>query len=175
MPFGLESMERIYADIVSAGHEAGFMVVPEFKLSCGSTNHPRAKKPDVVWVVARKETAVECTTPPYRVLAAFEVEGFNVPLDTMDHHVRVYRKARRKLKSEFPCYVAIYSRALHRVNYGRDAKKVEQCLQERRHQVANDRDVIEVCDGTERDWLRRASELAKRDARAWLRRISSKE
>lgn len=162
MPFPPRSFEQIHSDITEAGHAHGFVVVPQFSLAYfDAAGRRRRKKPDIVWLFAQNGHAAN-DIPPHRVVAAFEIEGFNVPLTTIDLHSKVYPRIRVALGAEVPCYVPIYSRAAHRARYGRNVEVVQQKFLERLNRAAQHQHAIEVCDGMTRDWLARAREVAGR-------------
>lgn len=163
MPFETRSKEQIYADILAAGIEAGFVVVPEFTLPYNLAGQARTKRADVAWLVPDDNTA------EYRVVAAFEVEGFDVPLTTIDLHSEVYPLIRDHLQVQFPCCVPIYSLATHRPGYGGDSELVRNCVLKRSDRATARHNVVDVCDGAQRDWLISASGVAKGLADTWLR------
>jgi hypothetical protein len=152
------SKERIYSDILAAGCQAGFVVVPEFSLRYQPVRG--RKQTDVAWIADAEDRGV------YRVVAAFEVEGFDVPLTTIDSHVRLYSRIQKTEGIEFPCYIPLYSRAIHRPNYGRSLDRVQRCLSKRSASAAKHRDVVQVCDGSVREWLVQATAKAKHLAAA---------
>jgi hypothetical protein len=169
MPLPLRSMEQTYSDVATAGHMGGFIVVPEFKLRYDLAGQRRAKKADVAWLVTHDNPAPGDDLLPYKVVAVFEVEGFDVPLATISLHSEVYPRVREHVQSEFPCYVPLYSLATHRPGYGVDnVNLVQQCVLDRQNIAAQHHNVIEVCDGAQRDWLDRAREVATTLAHAWL-------
>jgi hypothetical protein len=90
---------------------------------------------------------------PFQVVAVFEVEGFDVPLNTISLHSEVYPQVRKLLQAKFPCYVPIYTLATHRPNYGQDAELVQRCVLERQARAAQHGNSVQVCDGAQRDSL----------------------
>jgi hypothetical protein len=170
MPFPLRSIEQIYSDIATAGNEAGFVVVPEFKLHYDLAGQRHTKEVDFAWLLTRDNPAHRDDLPPYQVVAAFELEGFDVPLTTIGLHSEVYPLVRELLESEFPCYVPIYSLATHRPDYGHNVESVQQCILQRQNRAAQLHNVVEVCDGAKRDWLARANGAAGAVAHTWLQR-----
>ncbi len=147
MPFENRSKEQICSDIIAAGVGENFVVVPEFKLPYVQAGRRRTKDTDIAWLVPAEPPA------RYRVIATFEIEGFDVPLATIDFHSEVYPRVREFLGYGFPCCIPIYSQATHRRAYGHDLNLVQACIGERdiRARLNN---VVRVCDGERREWLR---------------------
>jgi hypothetical protein len=152
------SKEQIYSDILTAGCQAGFVVVPEFSLRYAAERG--RKVTDIAWIAGAEDTGV------YQVVAAFEVEGFDVPLMTIDSHARLYSRIQKAQGIEFPCCIPLYSRAIHRPDYGRNLDRVQRCLSKRSARAAEHRDVVQVCDGSVREWLIQVTAMAKRLARS---------
>jgi hypothetical protein len=161
MTFETRSKEQVYADILAAGNEAGFVVVPEFALYYSIEGKRCSKKTDVAWLSTRDDQA------EHRVVAAFEVEGFDVPLTTIDLHSEVYSLIREFLQLKFPCCVPIYSLATHRPKYGHDLELVRSCVLQRSARAAERHNVVEVCNGEHRDWLISVSKVARELAGNW--------
>ncbi len=109
----------------------------------------RTKVADVVWLVPHSYDVDEYGLPNFRVVAAFEVEGYNVPLDTIRFHLRVYRKIRARYGPVL-CYVPLYSKAIHRRDYGDDKDLVEDCIDERKYLTRYPK-LVTVCDAGARD------------------------
>ncbi len=160
MPFPLRSMEQIYSDVSAQGHNAGFIVVAEFKLPFrDDTGKMHSKEVDIVWL-RTGENAIEDHIPPYQVVAAFEVEGFDVALNTIRLHSTAYEQARQFAALDFPCYVPLYSLATHRADYGHDVDAVHRLTLARQTLAVQRHNIVNVCDGMTRDWLQAARKRA---------------
>lgn len=152
MPFPVGYKERIYADICAEGCRRNFVVVPEFKLHYHDDDGQRLGKwADIVWFSSSHEK--QKANKSYRVLAVFEIDGFNVPLETIDFYSRIYPLARTYQSSEFPCYVPLYTHATHRSGYGDDLNAVANAIALRVERAARHRNQITVCDGSQPHWL----------------------
>jgi hypothetical protein len=165
--FPTRSFEQVFTDVCGAGYKNGFTVIPEFSLAFA---HPEiaasTKKPDVAWL-ATLNAATEDVIPLHRVVAVFEVEGFNAPELTIAHHSTVYPAIWRMYGAHFPCYVPLYSLARHRPGYGANADAVNQGLLDLQGVAARHGDVIQVCDGRARPWLQNAVLEAVALANQW--------
>lgn len=157
MPFPVGYKERIYADICAEGCRRDFVVVPEFKLRYHRDGRLAGKWADIVWFSSSHEK--KKANKSFRVLAAFEIDGFDVPLETIDFYSRIYPLVRTYENSEFPCYVPLYTNATHRSGYGDNlsvvasaiALRVERAAQHRNQRT--DRSPIIVCDGSQPHWF----------------------
>ena len=165
--FPIRSFEQIFTDICGAGYENGFTVIPEFSLTFA---HPEiaasTKKPDVAWL-ATLNAANEDVIPLHRVVAVFEVEGFDAQEPTIIYHSTVYPAIWQMYGAHFPCYVPLYSLARHRPGYGGNAGAVIQGLLDLQGVAAQHGNVIQVCDGRGRPWLRNAAIDAVALANEW--------
>jgi hypothetical protein len=160
MSFPTESKEKIYSDICAAGVAANLMVVPEFKLHYQNSGQKRAKWADIAWIFSSNHLEKKNAFPHYQVVAVFEVDGFDVPLPTIELYSIVYPLVRQSCGSQFPCYVPLYSRATHRAKYGINPDVVQREIHLRRDRAAQHFENVTVCDGGQRTWLDNAAKLA---------------
>jgi len=167
LTFPLRSFEQIFTDICGAGYETGFTVIPEFPLTFA---HPKiaasTKKPDVAWL-ATLGAAREEDIPPHRVVAVFEVEGFDAPESSAVYHSTVYPAVWQMYMGHFPCFVPLYSMARHRPEYGADVGAINRGLSNWQGVAARHGNVFQVCDGRVRDWLHSAVRDATALAKEW--------
>jgi hypothetical protein len=73
---GAMTKHEVAAELVSAGHTAGFCVIPEFETRCPSG---KLRKIDIVWARRERITPGKVWTP----VAAFEIEGHDVAGDSI--------------------------------------------------------------------------------------------
>jgi hypothetical protein len=162
MPFPPETKEQIYSNICAVGIRQGFIVAPEFKLYYRRQDGPqRAKWADIVWISTRDHLEWWHNLPQYKVVAAFEVDGFDVPLPTIEFYSDVYPRIRQLCESQFSCYVPLYSKATHRPDYGLDALHVRNEVAARQSRANQHGNHVMVYDGANPNWLELAGAAAQ--------------
>jgi hypothetical protein len=128
----------------------------------------KVKVTDVAWLVPHEHALNNDGLPDFRVVAAFEVEGFDVSLETIRAHLGLYRRISRRHGALVPCYIPLYARAIHRPSYGDNSETVDRKIARRLVLLPANQNNVTVCDGRERRWLRAATATAVNLANAWL-------
>jgi hypothetical protein len=168
MPFPPESFEELFASICAAGRRKKFVVVPQFSFDYCLDGIDKVKVTDVAWLVPHEHALNNDGLPHFRVVAAFEVEGFDVSLETIRAHLGLYRRISRRHGALVPCYIPLYARAIHRPSYGDNSETVDRKIARRLVLLPANQNNVTVCDGRERRWLRAATATAVNLANAWL-------
>jgi len=169
VPFPPESFEELFSNICSAGRRNKFVVVPQFSFDYCLDGIDKVKVADVAWLVPHEHALNNDGLPHFRVVAAFEVEGFDVSPGTIRAHLMVYRRITRRYRALVPCYIPLYARAIHRPSsYGDNAETVDRKIASRLALLPANQNNVTVCDGRARGWLRTATATAVDLASAWL-------
>ncbi len=105
----MATIEEIYSQLIKEGVNRGLEVVAEFCVA------PRSqlfeKKIDVAWVRRRDEPDRFGSLRRWKIVAAFEIEGYDVPLDRLHLHTAQFRQLWEEEKERFPCVIPLYTKA----------------------------------------------------------------
>lgn len=147
----MSTIENIYASIVRTGVERGHYVVPEF---CVTTKSRLFQKYiDVVWLQPRNEPPRIGSLRRWRIVAAFEIEGYDVPIERIQIHSAQFQQLQEEEGTMFPCIVPLYTEAYHRSKSIWGNANPEPYFKERRNAATDFGGVVQVCDGRTVDWL----------------------
>ena len=93
------------------------------------------KKIDIVWGELREHPDVNKvgSLKRWKISAAFEIEGYDVPLERIEMHKAQFRRLLDDHKEDFPIFVVLYTRADHRTDpdWGDGDKRREEKLSRR--------------------------------------------
>ncbi len=110
------TIEEVYSKLIREGIQRGYEVIAEFCVSSRAQDFN--KKIDIVWV-QRRAARVDSNVGSLRqweVKAAFEIEGYNVPMDRIAMHKAQFDRLIADHTDKFPFYVVLYTRADHRTD-----------------------------------------------------------
>lgn len=151
------TIEDVYSKLIEEGIERGYKVLAEF--SVNPIDRTFNKKIDIVWSKLREQQDASRTgsLKRWKIIAAFEIEGYDVPLERIEMHKAQYRRLINDNKEDFPLFVVLYTRADHRTDpdWGdgdkRRADKLSSRITEAGHgepfQVVDGRALDEVFQG----------------------------
>lgn len=147
----MATIEDLYTRLIREGVVRNLEVVAEFCVS------PRSrlfeKKIDVAWVRKREDAARFGSFRHWQIVAAFEIEGYDVPLDRIHMHTSQFRQIWDDDSQSFPCFIPLYTRALHRADPHWGSDKPDRKIQERVEEARRLGGVVEVKDGRDLKWL----------------------
>lgn len=149
----MATIEDIYAHLIKQGVERQFNVVAEF---CAAPNSSLFEKNiDLVWLTKRipADPSRVGSLREWKIEAAFEIEGYDVPLDRIRIHSEQFKVLRADEKAEFPCYVPLYTEALHRSDPDWGSAQPEDKIEKRQNEAKNLEGVVNVCDCRNWNWL----------------------
>ncbi|RYH60870.1 MAG: hypothetical protein EON54_10645 [Alcaligenaceae bacterium] len=147
----MPTIEHIYAAVVREGVRRGHFVVPEF---CATPSSRLFQKNiDVAWLEPRDEPDRIGSLRRWRIVAAFEIEGYDVPIERIQTHSAQFEHLQADEGTRFPCIVPLYTQAHHRANptWGNAAPQTR--IAERQAAAKAAGGMVKVCDGRELDWL----------------------
>lgn len=85
----------------------------------------------------------------WRIIAAFEIEGYNVPVDRIDMHKAQFRRLLSDHKEHFPFFIVLYTRADHRKRLKWGVDDPNRDAQLARRIALNEQDeMIRIVDGS---------------------------
>lgn len=146
----MPTIEQIYATVIREGVERGHHVVPEFCVTPSSRLFQ--KNIDIAWLQPRYEPDRVGSLRRWRIVAAFEVEGYDVPIERIQIHSAQFAQLRADEGNAFPCLIPLYTEAYHRANPNWGNAAPEAHIAER-EAAAAEAGVIKVCDGRNFEWL----------------------
>jgi hypothetical protein len=147
----MSTIEEIYAAIVKEGVKRGHHVVPEFSLTPSSRLFQ--KKIDVTWLEPRDEPERLGSLRHWKIIAAFEIEGYDVPVERILVHSAQFRQIHVDEGATFPCIIPLYSRASHRSNPNWGNATPEAYIRERADAAIKSGNYVQVCDGRRLQFL----------------------
>ena len=151
----MATIEDVYSTLVREGVRREFVVVPEF---CVSTRARLfEKKIDVAWLAPRDEPSRVGSLRRWKIVAAFEIEGYDVPLDRIQMHSAQFQQIWAEEEGRFPCFVPLYTSALHRTDPHWGTGNPEPHIEKRKAEAAKWGNVVRVQDGRDLAWLREIS------------------
>jgi hypothetical protein len=112
----------------------------------------RKKAIDVAWLTPRNDPQRTGALRCWRLIAAFEIEGYNVPPARIRQHSNDFRQLYEH-EGSFPSYVFLYDEAFHRTDAQWRATNPEPHIAKRRGVAEEDKNVVQVHDGRALDWL----------------------
>lgn len=133
------TIEEVYSKLIQEGINRKYEVIPEFSVSVLSTGTAKKtyniKKIDLVWVKRRApidETKVG-SLRHWKIFAAFEIEGYNVPEQRIAMHRDQFKRLGTECHEDVPSFVVLYTLAHHRnaPNWGNGDLKRETKLKSR--------------------------------------------
>jgi hypothetical protein len=136
---------ELYAKLVRMGTDAGYAVIPEFKVRCRGR---RWKSIDLVWAKMRPKPLAgqRCESLGlWQLFATFEIEGCDVPYSRIERHVKdlsAIRTSRGATKK--PHHVVLYSKAYDR-NWD-PGLNVDEAIKRRQQLATNP--AVSVIDGS---------------------------
>lgn len=127
----MATLPEIYSALVGKGVGAGYAVIPEFRVRVEEATRIF----DLVWAkqVARPLDQPErCNMRGWDVKAVFELEGYDVPYQRLQHHAQRFSTFRNPhTRESVQAHVVLYTGALNRDDYGEDPDKVAACVNKR--------------------------------------------
>jgi len=151
------TMEEIYAAIIRAGVLRKLTVVPEFCVQ--SLDGAVKKKIDIAWLSPRNSSRRVGALRRWRLIAAFEIEGYNVPLARIRTHSEGFRQLRKDERRSFPCYVVLYNQAHHRLDPKWGVVDPTRQIVRRMNVAQECGDIAQVRDGRHPGWLKELKAL----------------
>lgn len=146
------TIEEVYSKLIRVGIQRGYEVIAEFCVN--PIDRTFNKKIDIVWSKLRKQPDANKTgsLKRWKIIAAFEIEGYDVSLERIEMHKAQHKRLIYDLKEDFPLFVVLYSRADHRTDpdWGDGDKRREEKLSRR---ITNGEQVgpVHVVDGRHLD------------------------
>lgn len=145
------TIEDVYSELIREGVGRNLHVVAEFCVA------PRSglfeKSIDIAWLRQRDDPARFGSLRRWQIVAAFEVEGYDVPFDRIQLHTSQFKQLWDEEGSEFPCFVPLYTRAFHRKDPDWGSDSPERKIQQRIDKARKLGGVIDVRDGRDMQWL----------------------
>lgn len=148
----MSTIEDIYSALIVEGVKRQLTVVPEFRVA--SRDHLFKKEIDVAWLQPRDEPSRFRSLRRWRIVAAFEIEGYNVPLKRLQRHSSEFLQLWKEEGEKFPCFVPLYTRAYHRTDAIWGSDHPERQIEQRISAAQQFGGVIEVRDGRDLQWVR---------------------
>jgi hypothetical protein len=147
----MATIEDLYSQLIREGVSRKLEVVAEFCV--GPRSRLFEKKIDVAWVRRRNDPARFGSLRRWQIVAAFEIEGYDVPLDRLQLHSSQFKQLWEEEDERFPCFIPLYTKAYHRTDpdWGSDSPecKIQQRIDEARRLGG----IINVRDGRDMQWL----------------------
>lgn len=147
----MSTIEDIYAALVREGVRRGHFVVPEFCVAPSSRLFQ--KNIDVAWLEPRDEPDRFGSLRRWKILAAFEIEGYDVPIERIQAHSAQFGHLQADEGIRFPCIVPLYTQAHHRANPTWGSATPQAKIAERQAVAEAAGGIVKVCDGRELQWL----------------------
>jgi len=148
----MSTIEEIYSALVKEGVRRKLTVVPEFCVS--SRDHLFDKKIDVAWLKPRDESARFRSLRRWKIIAAFEIEGYDVPLERLRLHSSQFRQLWAEEGERFPCLVPLYTRAYHRTDAVWGTDRPDRKIEQRTREAQRLGEIIHIRDGRALGWVR---------------------
>ena len=147
----MPTIEHIYAAVVREGVRRGHFVVPEFCVSPSSRLFQ--KNIDVAWLEPRDEPDRFGALRRWKIVAAFEIEGYDVPIARIQAHSAQFGYLQADEGTRFPCLIPLYTEAHHRANPTWGTSAPQAHIVERQAAAETAGGIVKVCDGRELHWL----------------------
>lgn len=147
----MAAIEDIYSQIIRVGVLGGLCVVPEF--SVATKGRTFKKTIDVVWLESRNDRTKVGALRRWKIVAAFEVEGYDVSAKRIQNHSLQFSELHGDEGGSFPSYVVLYNEAFHRINPNWGSSDPSKHISKRINQARTLGDVVSVKDGRQLDWL----------------------
>jgi hypothetical protein len=147
----MATIEDIYSQLIKEGVDRKLEVVAEFCVA--PRNQLFEKKIDVAWVRRRDEPDRFGSLRRWQIVAAFEIEGYDVPLDRLRLHTSQFRQLWDEEKEQFPCVIPLYTRAYHRADPDWGNDNPERKIQQRIDEAIRLGRIVQVQDGRAMNWL----------------------
>lgn len=147
----MSTIEQIYAAVVREGVRRGHHVVPEFCVT--PSTRLFQKNIDVAWLEPRDESSRFGSLRRWKIVAAFEIEGYDVPIERIQTHSAQFQHLQADEESRFPCLVPLYTEAHHRANPNWGNANPQAHIAERQSVAEAAGGIVKVCDGREFGWL----------------------
>lgn len=108
------TIEDVYTQLIDEGIRRKFKFIAEF--NAAPKDPTFNKKVDVVWARPRPspDTTKVGSLRTWELIAAFEIEGYDVSLNRIGMHKRQFDCIRADCNENFPSFVILYTRADHR-------------------------------------------------------------
>lgn len=147
----MATIEDLYACLVREGVSRNLDVVAEFCVA------PRSqlfeKKIDIAWLRKREDKARFGSLRQWQIVVAFEIEGYDVPLNRLRLHTSQFKQLWEEGRERFPCYIPLYTQAFHRTDPDWGNDKPESKIQQRVDEAKRLGEVVDVRDGRDMGWL----------------------
>lgn len=147
----MATIEDIYSRIIAVGVQRGFHVIPEFHVT--AHDHAFKKKIDVAWLRPRDDQTRIGSLRRWEIIAAFEIEGYDVPFERIRIHSRQFSSLHDQEGRKFTAFVVLYNEALHRANPTWGVALPETFIQARSQTAIDSGNILTVRDGRFLDWL----------------------
>ncbi|WP_422847257.1 hypothetical protein ACOYR4_15755 [Acidovorax sp. M14] len=145
------TIEDLYSTLIREGVRRNLDVVAEFCVA--PRNRLFEKKIDLAWVRRREDANRFGSLRRWQIVAAFEIEGYDVPLDRLELHTSQIKQLWEEERECFPCFVPLYTRAFHRTNPDWGNDKPERKIRQRVEEARRLGGVVDVRDGRDMSWL----------------------
>lgn len=146
----MATIEDIYAALIKEGVRRELHVVPEFCVT--PKTRLFEKKIDVAWLRQRDDSVRVGSLRRWKIVAAFEIEGYDVSLDRLRMHSEQFQHLWAD-EDNFPCFVPLYTQAFHRVNPDWGNRNLAAKIQQHVNKACSLGSVIQVKDGRNLDWV----------------------
>lgn len=147
----MATIEDISSGIIAAGVRRSLFVVPEFQVT--ARDYGFEKKIDVAWLRQRDDQARIGSLRRWEIVAAFEIEGYDVPLERIRIHSKQFSRLHVQEGCAFPSFVVLYNEALHRANPAWGEASPEPFIQTRVQTAIDSGNILTVIDGRSLVWL----------------------
>lgn len=145
------TIEEIYAAVIREGVSRGFSVVPEFSVAAADKTFK--KRIDVAWLLPRNDEAKNGSLRRWKIAAAFEIEGYDVPLDRIELHSAQFNRLQNDWGESFPCFVPLYTIATHRSNAHWGSETPDRYIADRKQAAERSGSVVKIIDARVQNWL----------------------
>lgn len=147
----MASIEEICWSIVRVGVRRRVVVVPEF---CVRARTRLGKKSiDIAWLRPREDASKRGSLRKWQIVAAFEIEGYDVPTSRVVKHSQQFRTIQRD-EGPFPCYIVLYNEAFNRTNPRWGRPDPSRWVSDRRRVAESNGNIVQVHDGRDLKWLK---------------------
>jgi hypothetical protein len=151
------TIEEIYSELIREGITRNFVVVPEFSIIIDEW--PRPKKFDLVWLVERErfDPTQSGSLKKWKIIAAFEIEGCDVPIARVVMHVNQLKDIHSKSNEPFKSFLLLYSKAYHRKNTEwNKSSTAEKLIAKRKDAIKthNGNDLLSTCGCDLPEWTK---------------------
>lgn len=147
----MTTIEDLYSSLTREGVGRKLDVVAEFCVA--ARDRLFEKSIDIAWLRRREDAAQVGSLRRWEIVAAFEIEGYDVPLNRIQLHTSQFKQLWDEEGRRFPCFIPLYTRAFHRTDPDWGSDSPEPKIQQRIDEARRLGGVVDVRDGRNMQWL----------------------